>query len=316
MSDETTMPTTKEPKQKKPKAAKAEAPANPLALSGEPVAMKVSVKDVYVYRDLQARKDIDAGSTVDEARAEQFAAAMKAGDRFPPIKCMRIPSKNKKDEFDIVVWDGMHTHRGAEIAKVKELDALVWDGTAQQALMAAATIANREHEKNGKPLSNRDKLHAVEMAAMAFTKSDIPKKDWPSNRQLAELVGVSHTLVNDLDPFKRKPPTAPSREEKLEQKREAAKKRERDDDDDGAEVEAASDDPAPGSEIRMAAVFDWKEQDRCMGYVIRSIDAMGDTFDLKKTDPKGMKRAYELCDQLVELLKQWKAAATAKDKAA
>lgn len=195
-----------------PKTAKANY-ASPLALNGKGKPETLKVKDLLRTKGVQARVDVDrvnteegTDGTVDEARAEQFAAAMKAGDVFPPVKVVRVAPDEKNKKERLFLFDGLHTHRGAEIARIGEIKCVVWDGTPAQALAAAATVANREHEKNGKPLSNKDKNHSVMMAAKAFEKSDIPKKDWPSNRELAEVVGVSHQMVNNLDPFKRAKP--------------------------------------------------------------------------------------------------------------
>lgn len=184
---------------------------SPLALKGKGKAEKLAVKDLVRLKELQARVDTDAADpeekrdgTVDESRAAQFAESMKAGDVFPPVKVVR--QTDEKNAGRLVIWDGMHTHRGAELAKLKEIDCVVWDGTAAQALYMASTTANVEHDKSGRALSSKDKAHAVKMAAAAFIKADVPKKDWPSNRELAEEVmrgRVSRNLVNELDPFGR-----------------------------------------------------------------------------------------------------------------
>lgn len=223
------MTTEAPPKAPKPKA-ETPAYANPFALKGKGKPEKLPVKDLIASRELQGRLDIDAASPVDANRAEQFAEAMKPkidkdgkeipGDKFPPIKVVRITGDEKHDG-ELWVWDGMHTHAAAKIAKVGELDCLVWEGTKTQALAAAATQANREHEKSGKPLSHRDKVHSIHMMARAILKSDLPKKDWPSNRQFAALIGCSHTLVGDEDPFGRRKEGTQTKDEKLAKKREA-----------------------------------------------------------------------------------------------
>jgi hypothetical protein len=209
------MTATAEKKDAKPKAPPKAKYVSPLALKGKGKPETLRVKDLARVRDTQARVDVDRASeeddrdgTVDEHRAADFAAAMKAGDKFPPIKVVRIPADDKHKER-LVVVDGMHTHRGAELAKVPELDCLVWDGTMAQAMHMAGVLANREHAKNGKPLSNRDKNRSVELAARAYMKSDLPKGEWPSNRELAEEVGVSHQMVNNIDPFGRAKPKEP-----------------------------------------------------------------------------------------------------------
>lgn len=164
----------------------------------------LKTKECIVFKKLQARTDTDSGSVVDEGRCQQFAVAMTAGAKFPPIKVMKVlDAPGMKDTEVHVTWDGMHTLRGAEIAKIPEIEALVWSGTWAQAQYLAATRANREHEANGKPLSSKDKIHAVSILANAYKTSEIPKKDWPSNRAAADTVGCSRQLVNDMDPFDR-----------------------------------------------------------------------------------------------------------------
>lgn len=177
---------------------------NPLALSGKPYKETPLVKDVLRIRALQARVDVDSGSEVDVGRAEGFADKMRAGEKFPPIKLMAVEdAPGHKGTEVMVCWDGMHTHFAAEIAKLKDIDALVWKGTWAQALMAAATVANREHDKNGRPLSTKDKQHSLDLLVRSFKESDVPKKDWPSNRKLAEMTGLSHQYINDTDPFEK-----------------------------------------------------------------------------------------------------------------
>lgn len=199
-------------KLEKEEKKQAEAPAirefSKIPTKGKEELLKV--RDVFVFKKLQARTDTDSGSVVDEGRAAGFAESLKkiAADpklpKFPPIKVMRVTdAPGHKDREVLVCWDGMHTLRGMELAKLPEVEALVWDGTWAEAQYLSATRANREHEKNGKPLSSRDKIHAVKILAAAYIDSGMPKKDWPSNRALADLCGCSRQLVNDMDPFDR-----------------------------------------------------------------------------------------------------------------
>lgn len=201
------MPEVKEAKAADPKAA------SPMHLKGPGKKESLKVKDVFRLKELQARTDgtpkgEESDGTVDEGRAEQFSLDMKSGDKFPPVKVVRVKSEIKTakgQEFDTtyVVWDGNHTHRGAELAKLGEIDALVWEGTAEQAMFMAATVANREHEKGGRAYSSKDKVRCVSMIARSYTDAKVPKKDWPSNRELADMAGVSRQLVNNIDPFDR-----------------------------------------------------------------------------------------------------------------
>ena len=185
-----------------PPAPAAVAAFSQIATKGVPAHFPPS--EVHVFKKLQTRDDTDSGSTVDEERCKGFGAAMEKGAKFPPIKVMKVmDAPGHKNEETVVCWDGMHTLRGAEIAKKGSIDALVWVGTWAQAQYLAATRANREHEANGKPLSSRDKIHAVKILSAAWKDSGLPKRDWPSNRDAAVIVGCSRQLVNDMDPFDR-----------------------------------------------------------------------------------------------------------------
>ncbi len=79
----------------------------------------------------------------------------------------------------------------------------MWKGTWAQAMNAAATVANREHENNGRALSTKDKCHSVAILARAFKESGLPKKEWPSYRSIAIIIGCSHQHVNNMDPFEK-----------------------------------------------------------------------------------------------------------------
>ena len=200
---------------------------SPLYIKGTPKKEVLKVKDVHRVKDFQARtdntaKDEDKGydGTVDEGRAQSFADKMKAGEKFPPIKVIRFTKGDgDKAEVNYAVWDGSHTHRGAELAKLPTIDCLVYDGTAEQAMYMAGMVANLEHESAGRAQSSKDKVNGVKLAAKAYINAGVPKGEWPSNRKLAEMRGVSHELVNRIDPFGR---SDRDREEENKAKREAA----------------------------------------------------------------------------------------------
>lgn len=178
---------------------------NPLALTGKPIEAAVPTTQVVTDRKLQSRVDVDHGYDVDTKRAETFAEKMKAGAKFPPIKvveCTDAPGEAGKTVY--VVWDGHHTNAAHEINRSKTVNALVWKGTFAQAVAAAASEANKEHENNGKPKSYRDKIRSLTMYADALKRAQVPKSQWPSNRQAAAMFGVSHTAVGDEDPFERR----------------------------------------------------------------------------------------------------------------
>lgn len=192
--------TAKAPKAKK---AKEKAQDDPLAFVGKPKEETLKVKDVLVFKALQLRKDCDEGQVVDVDRATSFAAKMKEGAKFPRIKVVRVTdAPGHKDKEVLVCWDGIHTHAACEIAKIGDIECLVWTGTWAQARYAADALANKEHDENGKPFSTKEKIAAVMDLAKVYM-DNLPKSQWPSNRQLAEKRNVSHQHVNNLDPFGR-----------------------------------------------------------------------------------------------------------------
>jgi uncharacterized ParB-like nuclease family protein len=181
---------------------------------------KLDPKKIILSPDAQARDDTDKTKLVDTHRAEDFAEKMKAGEKFPPVKVMLVEDHpDHKGKPVYVAFDGFHTVAGAEIAKLKELDALVWKGSVMQAVAAAATVANREHENNGKPLSYDDKIRSLMLYAKALKKGGVEPKLWPSNRQAAVMFGVSHTAVGDEDPFGRRREGTKDKETKLAEKK-------------------------------------------------------------------------------------------------
>ena len=298
-----------------------------IAKEGKPDLLKV--REVHVFKKLQARDDTDQGSTVDEARCVEFAAVLEKiqkdprAKKFPPIKVMKVTdAPGHKNEEIYVCMDGMHTLRGHELAKIAEIDALVWSGTWAQAQFFAATRANREHAANGKPLSTRDKIRAVTILGAAYKNSDVPKKDWPTNRAAADMAGCSRQLVNEMDPFERGKGDVRAET--------AAKKRAKRDGDGGVnwdhwevvqkstgQVVAAYDaidanaawavyvaahalnhtdadqskdvlrkQAAPAAAPPGSAKptgFDWAGMDAHLGYLIRGVDGMGDIFGIKGT---------------------------------
>lgn len=204
------------------KAPKAKAPefTDPLALSGKPVPQSIPMESVFHDRKLQVRSDCDAGYDVDTHRTEQFAAALKSGAKFPPIKVIECDdAPGCKGEVVRVMFDGYHTFGAHEMNKAATINALVWKGKYAQALAAAATVANVEHANNGKPLSYKDKIRALHVYASALKAAGVPAKEWPSNRAAAAKFGVSHTAVGDEDPFERRREDSKTAEQKKAEKR-------------------------------------------------------------------------------------------------
>lgn len=180
---------------------------------------KLKVKEIEAPKASQARVDTDPGYNVDVHRAESFAEKMKAGEKFPPVKvCLVEDMPGKKGTPVHVLWDGHHTHAGAEIAKIAEVDALIWKGTWAQCLAAAASFANSEHENAGKPKSFKDRIRSCILYVKGLAEVGVTKRELPSNRQLAKRFAVSHTAVGDADPCDRRQEGTKTPEQKKEEK--------------------------------------------------------------------------------------------------
>lgn len=183
---------------------------------------KEKVKDLVFHKNTQVRDDTDAGQVVDVKRAESFAEKMKAGEKFPAVKYMLVEDMPGHKGTPVkVLWDGFHTHAGAEIAKLDTIPAVGWKGTWAQALAAAALLANVEHENSGKPKSYKDKVRSAWIIVKGLEAAGVPKKEWPKSRQLAAMVGVSHTAINDENILGNKREGSKTKEEKLEEKKQA-----------------------------------------------------------------------------------------------
>lgn len=107
---------------------------------------------------------------------DEYAAAWKAGANFPPVDLFWDGSR-------FHVGDGSHRIAGARKAGRKQIPALVREGTRRDALLHSLA-ANQAH---GLRRSPADKRYAVGKALVEL-------EDF-SDRQIAKLIGVSHTFV-------------------------------------------------------------------------------------------------------------------------
>lgn len=114
----------------------------------------------------------------DDATVEEYRSRMMAGDMFPAIELVRDGAK---------YWlvDGFHRFRAARALGLETLESLVIEGDRSKAVLFA-TASNRT---NGLPRTIADKRMAV---AAALNHADMRR--W-SDRQIADHVGVSHTMV-------------------------------------------------------------------------------------------------------------------------
>jgi hypothetical protein len=115
---------------------------------------------------------------VDPAMVSEYAKAMRDGAAFPPIIVYR-------DGHAYHVADGFHRVAAARQANLEEIAAEVREGSARDAVLAAAG-ANATH---GVRRTNADKRHAIERLL-----ADPEWRRW-SDREIARACHVDHKSV-------------------------------------------------------------------------------------------------------------------------
>jgi hypothetical protein len=149
--------------------------------------MKIALSEILVDPTLQAR----AGG-VDEAEAQAYCEAMKRGDAFPPV--IVFGSQSTPGEASAspgncyLLADGFHRVRGAELARLSEIEADVRPGGRREALLYSLG-ANAAHGLRRTP---EDKRRAV------TTLLTDPEWCMCSDRWVADVANVSHTMVANM----------------------------------------------------------------------------------------------------------------------
>jgi hypothetical protein len=129
---------------------------------------------------------IDGGTqprvAIDEALVSDYAEAMAAGDKFPPVTVF-LDGKN--------LWlvDGFHRHHAAGRAGLTTLAAEIRQGTRRDAVLYSVG-ANATH---GMRRTSADKRRAVETLL-----ADAEWAQW-SDREISRRCGVAHSFVADVD---------------------------------------------------------------------------------------------------------------------
>lgn len=210
----------------------------------------------------------------DEEYAQDLAEIVKSGKvKLPRIKVMRVTDDRASGDF---IFDGMHTHKAYKLAGKKVIPVTLYTGDMDD-LQQAAAQSNREHESAGLKLSRADKRRAVLMLAHRY--KDKPAHLQLSHLQLAKEIGVSHTFVNNVDPYGRakkkveKPDPSDPEPEELGAGGEEAE------DEDGRGVPAAAKKPAD----KAANLFDWEGTEQKLASLIRAVDTLAETYGLLRT---------------------------------
>jgi predicted RNase H-like nuclease (RuvC/YqgF family) len=128
---------------------------------------------------------IDGGTQsrvkIDEHVVAQYADDMLNGSEFPPIVLFY-------DGLDHWLADGFHRYFANKRINAPSISAEVKDGSVRDAILHGIKANN----KHGLRPTNEDKRKGV----ITMLK-DIEWQDY-SNRDIAEICGVSHTLVNAI----------------------------------------------------------------------------------------------------------------------
>jgi hypothetical protein len=133
----------------------------------------LSLKSIRTDGGTQARIRIDEGTSDGYKQLYERGEMKVIGAERPPVVFF--------DGNEYWLADGFHRNRAAQMAKYRDLEFLVHDGTLRDAIRYAAG-ANADH---GLPRSNADKRLAV---LMLLKDQDFRKL---SNSQLAEIAKVS-----------------------------------------------------------------------------------------------------------------------------
>jgi len=118
---------------------------------------------------------------LDEELIQEYARAARDKAVFPPMDVFQV-------DGDYVVADGWHRYHGFRLAGKKIALCEVHPGDRADCLR----FALRANDDHGLRRSREDRQHAVSIALGA----------WPelSNREIAKLCAVSHTMVNEIRP--------------------------------------------------------------------------------------------------------------------
>jgi len=144
-------------------------------IDGAPREGTVRLDQIEIDGALQSREKLDEATITEYQRIA--SEAMEEGHPWPFPAVQLIGGR---------LTDGFHRIETARRLGLREIPAVDRPGDKHDALKAAIG-ANTHH---GLPRSSADKRRAVEMALAVWPKS--------SNRQIARLAGVSHTMVNSV----------------------------------------------------------------------------------------------------------------------
>jgi ParB-like nuclease domain len=141
-----------------------------------PTIRQLLLDHITIDTTVQARAEMLGDDII-----EEYAAAMRAGDRFAPLVVYQHGET-------YILADGFTRHAAATRAEITTIDCEVREGTLRDAKLFAVG-ANATH---GRPRSAADKRHAV-----LKMLEDTEWSKW-SDRRIAQLCRVSHQLVGEV----------------------------------------------------------------------------------------------------------------------
>jgi ParB/RepB/Spo0J family partition protein len=135
----------------------------------------IPIEDIKIDNSLQIRESLN------EEAIDDYAAAMKSGDFFPPVVVFR------KDDIYYLI-DGFHRLYAAKKAGFERIMVKIVEADQRQAILAAVG-ANTKH---GLRRTNEDKRRAV-----LTLLNDSEWSRW-SDRRIAKICKVGHSFVSNI----------------------------------------------------------------------------------------------------------------------
>jgi hypothetical protein len=170
------------------KAGKALGPDSPMldpdqvTIHGRTVAEEERAPASLRLKEIVLDPKLQCRAAMNPATVAEYVEVLKEGDAtFPPVSVIRV-------EGELLLVDGWHRHEAYRVAGRTVIPTTVRDGSRRDAVLAAIQ-ANRSH---GLQRTQADKERAVVALLM--------DREWAgmSNRDLAQLAGVSHVHVGNV----------------------------------------------------------------------------------------------------------------------
>ncbi len=251
-----------------------------MSTTKKPEKKMVPMKDIQILGEFQSR-----ANGINKERAAQIGDGYRRQDPIPPVSVWHIVEDGHAYNGLQILSEGFHRFDGRQSAGYKDIEANVYTGTYGEAMRHAA-MSNKEHDTAGLPRTNKDKARAVLMYCRSF--KDLPKKDWPANRAIAEIVKVSHQHVNNMDPFGRAD-DVPEGEKGIIKDR-------------SIEKNAARRGKAGKSSVE---VYDFKGIDEAFCYLARAFDIFAEQHGIDQKTDKLFKAGFEGLDLVGATIKGW-----------